>query len=224
MGHTGEKAEGPHRSGGVRLERPGPLTLDNPGFQRVFEGSATPMLVVDEQRRFVAVNDALCRLLRLPRERILGLTVAELSATDLRGEVDQAWEEMLASGHLVGSWELVSGDGDPVPIEFAATANVAPGRHLAILLSPVPPDDPLTEEALAGADEAVVRSSGALTPRERQVIQLLARGSGGREIAEELAISPETVRNHVRHARAKLGARNRGHVIALAMTSGQIDP
>ena len=44
----------------------------------------------------------------------------------------------------------------------------------------------------------------------------------GEEIAVRLAISPETVRNHVRSARTKLGARTRAHATALAIARGEI--
>ena len=48
-----------------------------------------------------------------------------------------------------------------------------------------------------------------LTPREREVTQLAARGFTNAQIAETLIISPETVKTHVRHALAKLGLRSK---------------
>ena len=62
-----------------------------------------------------------------------------------------------------------------------------------------------------------------LTPREREVITMLALGDTGAEIAEKLFISPETVRIHVRNARGRLGARTRAHAIALALRDGEIE-
>ena len=61
-----------------------------------------------------------------------------------------------------------------------------------------------------------------LTPREREVITLLAQGLNGAEIAVRLALSPETVRIHIRHAREKLGARTRAHAAVLALRNGAI--
>jgi DNA-binding CsgD family transcriptional regulator len=58
--------------------------------------------------------------------------------------------------------------------------------------------------------------------REWEVLGLLALGHTGEEIAEELGISPETVRNHLRGAREKLGARTRAQAIALALSRGLI--
>ena len=63
-----------------------------------------------------------------------------------------------------------------------------------------------------------------LTRRERQIVEMLARGSTGEQIAQELVLSPETVQKHVHNAKRKMGAATRAHLIALAMTRGVIDP
>jgi DNA-binding NarL/FixJ family response regulator len=64
----------------------------------------------------------------------------------------------------------------------------------------------------------------ALTRRERQIVEMLARGSTGEQIAQELVLSPETVQKHVHNAKRKIGAATRAHLIALALTRGLIDP
>lgn len=55
-----------------------------------------------------------------------------------------------------------------------------------------------------------------LTPREQDVLLGLADGLTDPEIGRELFIAPSTVKYHVKHLQAKLGARNRTHVVALA--------
>ena len=62
----------------------------------------------------------------------------------------------------------------------------------------------------------------SLTQRESQVLRLLAEGRSGAQIADELVLSPETVRTHVRNLRSKLGAATRSHAVALALQSGEI--
>lgn len=62
----------------------------------------------------------------------------------------------------------------------------------------------------------------SLTQRESQVLRLLAQGRSGAQIADELVLSPETVRSHVRNAMSKLGATTRSHAVALALQSGEI--
>jgi DNA-binding CsgD family transcriptional regulator len=61
-----------------------------------------------------------------------------------------------------------------------------------------------------------------LTRREREVVSLLAEGLNGREIAETLFLSPETVRTHVRNAMDRVGARTRAHLIAVALAGEEI--
>jgi DNA-binding CsgD family transcriptional regulator len=56
-----------------------------------------------------------------------------------------------------------------------------------------------------------------LTPREREILALLAEGLHADEVGERLVISPLTVRTHIRNAKDKLGARTAGQAIAMAM-------
>jgi two-component system response regulator DegU len=59
--------------------------------------------------------------------------------------------------------------------------------------------------------------TATLTQREREVLRLLADGLSNDAIGESLAISPETVRTHVRKAMAKLEADTRTHAVATAL-------
>jgi DNA-binding CsgD family transcriptional regulator len=63
---------------------------------------------------------------------------------------------------------------------------------------------------------------GLLTPREREVLRLLASGAGSRAIAEQLSISGVTVRNHVRNVLEKLGVHSRLEAAAVAHQAGLI--
>jgi DNA-binding CsgD family transcriptional regulator len=63
----------------------------------------------------------------------------------------------------------------------------------------------------------------AITPREREVLDLMAEGLTGTEIASRLQISPETVRSHVQNAIGKLDAHNRVHAVVLALRAREID-
>lgn len=63
---------------------------------------------------------------------------------------------------------------------------------------------------------------GVLSPREHQVVELLAGGNTGEEVAEQLGISPATVRVHVRNATGKLGASTRTQAVAIAVARGEV--
>jgi DNA-binding NarL/FixJ family response regulator len=62
-----------------------------------------------------------------------------------------------------------------------------------------------------------------LTPREREILQLLADGMSNADVAAKLFISQETVKSHVRHILAKLEADTRTHAVAIALRESIID-
>jgi DNA-binding NarL/FixJ family response regulator len=61
-----------------------------------------------------------------------------------------------------------------------------------------------------------------LTPREREVLRLLADGNTNERIGEALSISPQTVRTHVQKAMEKLGAQTRVQAVATALRDSLI--
>ena len=65
-----------------------------------------------------------------------------------------------------------------------------------------------------------VRNAVALTPRERECLRLLAAGESTKRIAFILSISAKTAQHHVANAKAKLGARNSVHAVAIAIERG----
>jgi pimeloyl-ACP methyl ester carboxylesterase/DNA-binding CsgD family transcriptional regulator len=69
-------------------------------------------------------------------------------------------------------------------------------------------------------DEAVAVRLGSLSPREVEVLRLVARGKTNRDIAEELVISERTVINHLSHIFLKTGAENRVGASAYAIRHG----
>ena len=77
--------------------------------------------------------------------------------------------------------------------------------------------------AAARSTHAGIADAPRLTPREREVFQLLAHGLNGWEIADQLSISPDTVRTHIRNGVLRLGAKTRVQATALALVRGEIE-
>jgi NarL family two-component system response regulator LiaR len=72
---------------------------------------------------------------------------------------------------------------------------------------------------LAGEEDPLER----LTPREREVLQLIGRGFPNKQIARELQLSEKTVKTHVGHVLAKLGVTDRTQAAVVAVRSGIVD-
>jgi PAS domain S-box-containing protein len=210
-------------TGGVVFQGHMATPTKEKGFMEVFERSATPMMLADDSRQYRDANPAACDLLGVTREQATSLRIDDLTAPEHRPGQDERWRKFMAEGTMSGRITLVAPDGRRLPVVMSGTANVLPGLHLGVFQDADTAD--VLDEADAD-DPGATREDGrsqALTPREREVMTLLALGLSGAEIAERLELSPETVRIHVRNARQHLGAKTRAHAIALALKAGEIN-
>ena len=145
-------------------------------------------------------------------------------------------------------------DGSGYPLGLAAQALGRPERLLAVAvayqsgLEPRPYREPLSPDAsavrvkdrvtsgvldaecaeavlaVAGHAAKKLRRDDTLTPREAEVLGLVARGLSNRDIATRLVLSEKTVRNHVERTYAKIGATNRVGASLYALQQGLVAP
>lgn len=124
---------------------------------------------------------------------------------------------------------VYSAESDPVVVEEALAAG-ARGfvlkagtlEELLAAIAQVTAGGAYVDPRLDRARAPAVEEGGQLSPRERQVMSLMAEGMTADQIAGQIAVSVETVRTHVRNVIRKLSARNRVHAIALALERGEI--
>ncbi|MEU6354789.1 response regulator transcription factor [Streptomyces sp. NPDC047072] len=76
----------------------------------------------------------------------------------------------------------------------------------------------------APGDLVDTRRLASLTPREREVLVLVAAGLSNAEIAERFFVTPVTVKTHANRAMAKLNARDRAQLVVIAYESGLVRP
>ena len=185
------------------------------------------MLIADDERRWVTANAAACDLLGISPDEVPWHTMDEFTPPGARKWLEEQWEAFLANGAAEGLYKLAVPERGEVAVEFSATANVLPARHLSVF---IPPDELSTEQVRSALDQnepwsSIAAKSGSyqqLTERESEIMTLVASGLQGGEIAERLFLSPETIKSHVHNAMGKLGAHTRAHAVAIALIRGQI--
>jgi len=100
-----------------------------------------------------------------------------------------------------------------------AAARQSGVRADAILIDPARPDG---SARLARIDRDERPAPEPLTPREIQVLELLAEGLSNKAIAASLGVSDQTVKFHVASISGKLGAANRTEAVRIAVSRGLI--
>jgi DNA-binding NarL/FixJ family response regulator len=117
-------------------------------------------------------------------------------------------EDELLDGLGAGAAGFALKSGDPNELKQAIRTVAEGGDYIDPRLTP------LLRRAGTGRK--------LLSPREREILELLAHGLSGEDAAKQLYLSSETVRTHVRNAMSKLDASTRVHAVALAMQRGEI--
>ncbi|MBS0318948.1 MAG: response regulator [Proteobacteria bacterium] len=167
------------------------------------------LILLDNHMPGVDGVDALPALLQAaPAARVLMLTVSEDGADlarALRAGASGYLLKTVEGDALVAAIRRVMQGGNVVAEEMTGKL-VSAYRDVASATAPagVPPASPIDP----------------LSPREREILRAIARGSSNKEIARELGIAETTVKIHVQHVLRKLGLSSRVQAAVLATAQG----
>jgi PAS domain S-box-containing protein len=180
-------------------------------FWLAFDAAPDAMALLDDEGCIVQANRVAAYLLGLPQAELRGLAISGFAAPELQANAFELWERFKRSGQASGTGTLLAADGTRRTLEFRASANYVIGRHLVI------------GRMRESRGRPRARADGVLTPRQRDVLTMLASGLNGPESAARLFLSPATVRTHVQNAMNSLGARTRAQAVAEALIRGEIE-
>jgi PAS domain S-box-containing protein len=184
-------------------------------FWEAFRRSKSPMGLLDDHRRHVEVNGAYLQLFGYRRSALIGRPVYEFV---VGGPImsESEWQAVLRRDQFAGAADVRCAEGRCVRVEFAGHPETVTGRQLVLFV--VLTSSSRGRRAADGAGKAP--RTGRLTARELEVIELVALGMSGREVAQELQIAHDTVRTHMRNAMAKTGSRSRAQLVAKTLAEG----
>lgn len=100
-------------------------------FRAVFEEASDAMVIANDEGVYVDANPAACDMFGLEKEELLGRTIREFAPEEY--DFEGAWQQFRQSERERGLFPLVQADGERRIVEFSATRDILPNRHLSIL-------------------------------------------------------------------------------------------
>ncbi len=186
---------------------------------RSIVGDASPIVIVAESSTGVETVALAAR--RRPDLALISLNLAgpdgvETIAELLRSNPNLIVVAFVDEGHIHRVTAAVDAGAVGAILKSSAPAAILRGLCAAAAGQGLPP-------VLAEKSGTPLGHLDSLSPREVQILTLLASGLSNRQIATHLYIGAETVKTHVRHILAKLEVDRRSAAVAFALRSGLID-
>ena len=162
---------------------------------------------------YIEDSTGVIRWINPAAERLVGNVVGRLNTSVVAPEetrrTRESFARKLAGAEKVTDEEvvLIGADGRRVQVELSAVAMIEDHRMIGVF------------GQISDIEEETMHAPPPhLTPRQVEVLRLLQRGASTDQIARELHLSTETVRNHIRHLLSALGVHTRLEAVALAST------
>jgi PAS domain S-box-containing protein len=173
-----------------------------------------PVSLHDVDGRFVHMNAAAERASGYSNDQLLGRHFTKLLRPEARENVEAQFRRAVERGEPTDFETVFVDGGGHVRGVRAQHLPLRDGDTIVgvlILAFDVrrPPSEPIR-----------LKPHPRVTPRQREVLDLIASGLSTAEVATELTLSPETVRNHLRNASRELRAHTRVEAIAAAQRLG----
>jgi PAS domain S-box-containing protein len=179
------------------------------GLPEALTALDVPAYVLDRQGRIRWLNDA---AKEFGGEDAVGKLFSSVVSPDAIQRARQTFEKNLR-GERHGSYSIdLVPRGEPVTVEITS-APISRDQHVIGVFGIARP---------ASASAPAPRVDDRLTPRQHEILQLLAAGQSTDGIAKTLFLSRETVRNHIRHILQRLNVHSRLAAIALAHREGLV--
>lgn len=198
-------------------------------LERIFSKTADAVFAIDSSGRVIYVNEPLEQLCGRSRDDLIGLPCYEaLNADALNGDKycgpDCPVAQSLAENGSVRNVDLVLPRQNGLDEWINIGALLAPPewRPASVVFTVRPFSITKILDRFAKSENKNVEIRNGLTPRELQVVKMLAKGNRIPSIAEDLHISNTTVRNHVHNIYRKLELHSRAEVVSYAYKNNLI--
>jgi DNA-binding CsgD family transcriptional regulator len=168
---------------------------------------------------FALERDGTIRWLNAAARRVIGDRTGEhfskIVAPESLPTVEREFAKKIVGTTTTSEYEanLMLEDGARIPVEISSVALSEEGHIVGVFGTARVEDDQPQPTSATGQ---------SLTPRQAEVLQLLARGCSTAQIADQLGVANETARNHIRATLRRLGAHSRLEAVVMAQREGLI--